>query len=73
MDPTVKTMRDALEAIRDIALKALNQIGLSQEEYSTMRWSCKACRYVKHFTKPVSLETAGRCPRCKSTEFKPVL
>jgi hypothetical protein len=49
MDPNAKTMKDALEAIRDAALKRLKQAERPQEEYS-MRWSCKACRYVKHFT-----------------------
>ena len=72
MDLTVKTMKDALEAIRGMATNALNQIERPQAEYS-MRWTCKACEYVKHFTKPVSLEAAGRCPRCKSTEFRPIL
>jgi len=33
---------------------ALNQIERSQEERS-MRWKCKACRYIKHFTKAVPL------------------
>jgi predicted Zn-ribbon and HTH transcriptional regulator len=68
----VKTLKAALEAIRDIASNALTQIDQSQEERS-MRWVCKECRYVKRFTKPVSLETAGRCPRCKGTAFKPTL
>ena len=72
MDPTVKAMKEALEAIRNMATKALSQIERPQEEYS-MRWTCKACEYAKHFTKPVSLEAAGRCPRCKSTEFRPIL
>ena len=48
------------------------RVRISQEERS-MRWTCKACRYVKHFTKAVPLEAAGKCPRCKSTEFKPIL
>jgi predicted Zn-ribbon and HTH transcriptional regulator len=72
MDPTAKTMKEALEAIRNMATNALSQIERPHEEYS-MRWTCKACGYVKHFTKPVSLEAAGRCPRCKSTEFRPML
>jgi predicted Zn-ribbon and HTH transcriptional regulator len=72
MDPTLQTLKADLEAIRDRAMKALNQIDQSEEHHS-MRWKCKGCRYTKHFTKPVSLETAGRCPRCKSTEFKPIL
>jgi Zn finger protein HypA/HybF involved in hydrogenase expression len=72
MEWTLKTLKVALEAIRDRAMNALNQIDQPQEERS-MRWKCKACRYIKHFTKPVPLETAGRCPRCKSTEFIPIL
>jgi Zn finger protein HypA/HybF involved in hydrogenase expression len=72
MDPALKTLKAALEAIRDMTMNALAQFGQSQEEYS-MRWKCKQCQYVKHFTKAVPLEAAGRCPRCKSTEFRPIL
>jgi predicted Zn-ribbon and HTH transcriptional regulator len=72
MDSTPKRLIAALEAIRDMAANALNQIRRSQEEHS-MRWKCKGCRYIKHFTRPVALEAAGRCPRCKSTEFRPIL
>jgi rubrerythrin len=72
MDPTPKPLKATLEAIRDMALNALDQIEQSQETRS-MRWICKECRYVKRFTKPVLLETAGRCPRCKCTEFKAIL
>jgi predicted Zn-ribbon and HTH transcriptional regulator len=72
MDSTLKPLKTTLEAIRDMALNALDQIEQSQETRSK-RWVCKECRYVKHFTKPVLLETAGRCPRCKSTAFNPIL
>jgi predicted Zn-ribbon and HTH transcriptional regulator len=72
MDSALQTMKAALEAIRDTATSALARIEQSHQDHS-MRWKCKQCRYVKHFTKPVSLEAAGRCPRCKSTEFKPIL
>jgi predicted Zn-ribbon and HTH transcriptional regulator len=72
MDPAVKTLKAALEAIRNTALSALRQIDESQEQLS-MRWTCKDCRYIKHFTTSVPLEAAGRCPRCKNTEFRPVL
>jgi rubrerythrin len=72
MDSTLKSLKAALEAIRDMASSASDQIERPQETRS-MRWVCKACRYVKRFTKPVSLETAGRCPRCKNTEFRPIL
>ena len=43
MDPALKTLKAALEAIRDTTMNALAQIGQSQEEYS-MRWQCKECR-----------------------------
>jgi predicted Zn-ribbon and HTH transcriptional regulator len=72
MDSTPKTLKAVLEAIRDMAANALNQTGPTQEEHS-MRWKCKDCQYIKRFTRPVVLETAGRCPRCKSTEFRPIL
>jgi predicted Zn-ribbon and HTH transcriptional regulator len=72
MDSALRRLTAALEGIRDIALHALQQISQSQEEHS-MRWICKQCQYTKHFTRPVSLEGAGRCPRCKSTEFRPIL
>ena len=42
MDTTLKALKSSLEAIRDMAMKALNQIEQSQEEHS-MRWKCKAC------------------------------
>ena len=72
MDPELKTLKAALETVRDTALKALSQIDQPQEQRS-LRWRCKACRYTKYFTMPVTLETAGRCPRCKNPEFTPVL
>jgi predicted nucleic-acid-binding Zn-ribbon protein len=68
MDPALKTLKAALEAIRERATNALKQIEQSEEQRS-MRWKCTECRYTKHFTRPVPLEAAGRCPRCRNTEF----
>jgi hypothetical protein len=45
MDSAVKTLKAALEAIRNTALNALNEIEQSQEQCS-MRWKCKDCPYV---------------------------
>jgi predicted Zn-ribbon and HTH transcriptional regulator len=72
MDPTHQAMISTLQSIRDQADSALKQIEQPQEQRS-MRWKCKECRHVKHFTRPVPLEAAGRCPRCKSAEFTPIL
>jgi hypothetical protein len=38
MDPALKTLKAALEAIRNMASNALNQIGPAEEERS-MQWS----------------------------------
>jgi predicted Zn-ribbon and HTH transcriptional regulator len=72
MELPFETLKADLEAIGDRAINALKQIDHSQD-YRWTRWKCKEWQYIKHFTKPVSLDSAGRCPRCKSTEFKPVL
>src|ERR1044071_7889373 len=48
MDQTVKTMKDALEAIRALAANALSQIERPQEQYS-IRWTCKGLRVCETF------------------------
>jgi hypothetical protein len=35
-----------------------------------LAWKCTGFSYIKHFTKPVSLEAVARCPRCKSEQFR---
>jgi len=40
MDPAIKTLKAALEAIRNMALNALHQKEQSQEQCS-MRWKCR--------------------------------
>jgi predicted Zn-ribbon and HTH transcriptional regulator len=69
--PSLKPFKAAFEAIRDKAIEALHQIDELEEERS-MRWRCKDCGWMKHFTRPVPFEAAGRCPRCKSTSFEAV-
>ena len=70
MAKTTKHLRDLLEKIKSDAQRALALLS-SETELRSLGWKCTACRYIKHFTKPVPLETAGRRPRCKSTEFQP--
>jgi predicted Zn-ribbon and HTH transcriptional regulator len=61
LDAIPETIRERA----DCALKQLQHV----EEQRSMRWKYKDCEYVKHFTRPVPLEAAGRCPRCKSASF----
>jgi predicted Zn-ribbon and HTH transcriptional regulator len=70
-EASTKALKAILETIRERADYALKQIQESGEERST-RWRCKDCEYVKHFTRPVPLESANRCPRCKSTSFEAI-
>ena len=72
MESPPKPLKITLEAIRDLATNALNQIGKAQEEYS-MGWKCKDCQYTKHFTRPVTSAAIGKCPRCKGVAFNPIL
>ena len=67
-ETALKPLKAILETIREQADFALKQLQNSEEERS-MRWKCKDCRYIKHFTWPVALEAAGKCPRCKSLSF----
>jgi hypothetical protein len=69
MDSTLKTLKVSLQAIRDTALEALNEIEQSPQDYS-MRWQCTGCQYMKHFTKPVPLEAAGRCLDAKAQNLR---
>jgi len=68
-ETSLKPLKAILETIREQVDFALKQLQQSEEERS-MRWRCKDCKYIKHFTRPVSLESAGRCPRCKSISFQ---
>jgi Zn finger protein HypA/HybF involved in hydrogenase expression len=68
-ETSLKPLKAILETICEQADFALKQLQASEEERS-MRWKCKDCEYVKHFTRPVPLEAAGRCPRCKSISFQ---
>ncbi len=65
----LKPLKAILERIREQADFALKQLQELEEERS-MRWKCKDCNYIKHFTRPVSLEADGRCPRCESIWFQ---
>ena len=67
----LKPLKAILEAIREQADHALKQLQNAEEQRS-MRWKCKDCQYVKHFTRPMPLEVAGKCPRCKSLSFQAI-
>ncbi len=72
MAETPDRLRQILERIRaqtEQALSLLTNVG----DERALGWKCKGCGYIKHFTKPVSLEVVARCPRCKSDQFVPLV
>jgi len=65
----LKQIRDVLLKIRNAADAALKRIDQPTPGFS-VQWICTSCRYVKTFVKPVKLDSVGKCPRCRSTEFR---
>jgi rubrerythrin len=43
------------------------------EEPRHLRWRCRRCEYIKHFTRPMPESAAPPCPKCMATEFEPAL
>jgi hypothetical protein len=59
MAETPDRLRQILERIRNDtqqALSLLNNVG----DERALGWTCTGCAYIKHFTKPVSLEAVAR-------------
>lgn len=61
MDPAVKTLKAALEAVRDIAANALNQVGHSQwETFNAMEM--QSVRICKAFHEACSVGSRWQMP-----------
>jgi predicted Zn-ribbon and HTH transcriptional regulator len=73
MAATPDRLKTILERIRNETDQALSILRDSANDERALGWKCTGCGYIKHFTKPVSLEAVARCPRCKSEEFVPVV
>ena len=71
MAETPDRLETILERIREDTEQALSLLRDGPSEERALAWKCAGCGYIKHFTKPVSLEAVARCPRCKSDQFAP--
>jgi hypothetical protein len=69
MAETADDLRNLLEKIRDDAQRALALIPKGTESRS-LSWKCIGCGHVKHFTRPVPIEVAAPCPKCKGRFFR---
>src|SRR6266446_5787236 len=60
-----KEIRRSLETTdRDTAKRELARLRKEQRHIDR-----SDCQYTKYFTKPVPLESAGKCPRCKGSSL----
>jgi predicted Zn-ribbon and HTH transcriptional regulator len=71
-DQAPDRLRQILETIREETEHALSLLRDGLREERALAWQCRGCGYIKHFTRPVSLEAVARCPRCKSDQFRPI-
>ena len=70
MAETADQIRNVLERIRDDAQEALKLLGNSVDQRS-LAWKCAKCGNIKHFTRPVLVEVAAPCPKCRGELFGP--
>ena len=68
-ETSLKPLKAILEAIREQADFALKQIQQSEEGRS-MRWKCKDCRYVKHFTRQFHWTRLANAPDVKAFRWR---
>lgn len=68
-EASTKTLKVALEAIRERADSALKQIQESEEQRS-MRWKCKDCEYVKHLPDQFRWRPQENAPDVKALRFR---
>jgi hypothetical protein len=63
-----------LRAIRGLLEQAREHIDrvLAPAETMHMRWRCVGCGYIKHFTRPMPIDVAPPCPKCRGVTFAPV-
>jgi predicted Zn-ribbon and HTH transcriptional regulator len=71
-EPALKPLREALEQVRD-RLDGIIARLRSREELRCLRWRCKSCGYMKHFTRPMPAHVAPPCPKCKGADFQAML
>jgi len=67
MPDNLKPLKKLFEEIREKATFGLEQIA-SLDAPKFPKWRCSACGYLKHFTRPVTVEAAAPC-KCGSVEM----
>ena len=70
-EEALKPIREVLEKARERMDYAIARLK-SFEELRCLRWRCLRCGYIKRFTKPMPVEVAPPCPKCRAAEFEAV-
>jgi predicted Zn-ribbon and HTH transcriptional regulator len=71
VDSKIETLTAALRKIRDHADAALKDVEPAGKERKALGWKCADCGHIKHFTRPVPVEVAVPCPKCRGETFEP--
>lgn len=69
-ETAIEKTRKLLELLRERVDYAIGRLK-SFEELKALSWRCRKCGYTKKFTRPVPLEVAVPCPKCRSGQFEP--
>jgi predicted Zn-ribbon and HTH transcriptional regulator len=69
-ETAIEKTRRLLELVRERVDYAIGRLK-TFEEVKALSWRCRKCGYTKKFTRPVPLEVAVPCPKCRSGEFEP--
>ena len=68
-EPPLEQLRSVFQLIRERADYALSLLTKHSDDIRALSWRCLVCGHAKKFTRPVPLEVAIPCPKCKSTDF----
>ncbi|MGI8956845.1 MAG: hypothetical protein ACR2II_08020 [Chthoniobacterales bacterium] len=70
-EAALRPIREALEQIHGRLGAIIARLPQS-EEARYLRWRCKGCGHLKHFTRPMPAQVAPPCPKCKGVAFEPL-
>ena len=69
-EKALTTLRESLEHARQMLDYVIGRLK-SAEQPRHLRWRCRRCEYIKHFTRPMPHDVASPCPRCMNGDFEP--
>jgi len=65
-ETALASIRQTLETVQAQIGRALRVL----EPERSLRWRCRTCGALKHFTRPMPAEVAPPCPKCHGMDFE---